>query len=66
MTQIIAKILVAILANVNLTLVASAANIWKIAGDLRDLSSRFEVYIFVLPETKDKENRTIGILDISF
>ena len=54
MTQIIAKILDSILANVNLTLVASAANIWKIAGDLRDLSSRFEVYIFVFPETKDK------------
>ena len=32
MAQIISKILDAILANVKLTLVASAANIWKTAG----------------------------------
>ena len=66
MAQIISKILDAILANVKLTLVASAANIWKTARGSPDPSSRFEVYIFVLPETKNKENRTMGILDISF
>ena len=32
MAQIISKILDAILANIKLTLVASAANIWKTAG----------------------------------
>ena len=65
MAQIISKIFDAILANVKLTLVASATNIWKTAGGLRDPSSRFEVYIFVLLETKNEENRTMGILDIS-
>ena len=33
----------------------------QLPGDLRDLSNRFEAYIFVLPETKNKENRTMGI-----
>ena len=51
MAQIISKIFDAISANVKL-------------GDLRDFSSRFEAYIFVLLETKNEENRTIGILDI--
>ena len=72
MAQIISKILDAILANVKLTLVASAANIWKTAGgspgslpgDHRDPSCRFEAYIFFLPETKNEENRTMGILDL--
>ena len=57
MAQIISTIFDAILANVKLTLVASAANIWKTA-------SRFEAYIFVLPKTKNEENRTMGILGI--
>ena len=65
MAQIISKILDAILANVKLTLVASAANIWKTAGESPGPSSRFEAYIFVLPETKNEENRSMGILDIS-
>ena len=65
MAQIISKIFDAILANVKLTLVASAANIWKTAGGSPGSSSTFEVYIFVLPKTKNEENRTMGILDIS-
>ena len=67
MPPIISKILKSILAYVKLTLVASAANIWKICqGISGDLYSKFEAYIFVLSESKNEENRTMRILNISF
>ena len=58
MAQIIFKILDAILANVQFTLVASAANIWKTEGgspgSLQQIWSYFS--------TKNEENQTMGIL----
>ena len=62
MAHFLSKVLDAILANVELTIVTSTVNISKTAGH----SSRFKDYTFVLTTTKNEENRTMGILDISF
>ena len=66
MAQILSTVLDAILANIELTVVTSTVNISKLPGDHRDHSSRFKAYTFVLTTTKNEENRTMGILDISF
>ena len=65
MAEIISKILDAIVANVKLTLVASAANIWKTAGGSPEsLQQIWSLYI-CLARNQNEENRTMGILDIS-
>ena len=52
MAHFLSKVLDAILANVELTIVTSTV--------------RFKAYTFVLKTTKNEENRTMGTLDISF
>ena len=60
MAHFLSKVLDAILANVELTIVTSTS-LGKLPEDHRDHSSRFKDYTFVLTTTKNEEN-----LDISF
>jgi hypothetical protein len=64
MAQILSTVLDAILVNVELTVVTSISR--KLPGGYQYNSSRFKAYTFVLTTTKNEENRTMGILDISF
>jgi hypothetical protein len=66
MGHFLSKVLDAILANVELTIVIQRSISRKLPGDHRDHSSRFKAYTFVLKTTKSEENRTVGTLDISF
>ena len=67
MAQILAKVLDAILANVELTIV-NGQYLEDCRGGgggvHRDHSSRFKAYIFFSMAAKNEENRTMEILDI--
>ena len=66
MAQILSKVLDAILANVELTIVASMANISKTVGGSPGSFQQISNYIFFLMTAKNEENRTMGILEIWF
>ena len=68
MAQILSTVLDAILANgeLNGQYLIKRSISRELPGNHRDHSSRFKYYTFVLTTTKNEENRTTGILDISF